>query len=53
MMTLILIVSALLIALVGLLRYDIHKHKYRAPANPGDAQEPDKPADAGGPDDKT
>ncbi|MBI3221944.1 MAG: hypothetical protein HYZ46_02445 [Nitrosomonadales bacterium] len=42
MMTLILIVSGILIALVGLLRYDIHKHKYRAPANPGDAQEPDE-----------
>lgn len=29
MMTIILIASALLIAFIGLLRYDIHKHKHR------------------------
>lgn len=32
MMTLILVVSFLLIAFVALLRYDIHKHKHRDPA---------------------
>lgn len=52
MMTLILIVSGVLIALVGLLRYDIHKHKYRDPAaTPGNA--PEQRADAGEHNDKT
>ena len=30
-MTLILIISFVLIAFVGLLRYDVHKHKYAQP----------------------
>lgn len=55
MMTFILVVSALLIALIGLLRYDIHKHKYRVPANdnePGDAVAQSADADERQPENK-
>ena len=33
MMTLIVVLSFLMIAFIGLLRYDIHKHKHRDAAN--------------------
>ncbi|NOU01431.1 MAG: hypothetical protein HOO95_07655 [Gallionella sp.] len=39
MMTFILIASFFLIAFVGLLRYDVHKHKYAQPKK-GDATSP-------------
>lgn len=47
MMTLILVLSVALIAFIGLLRYDIHKHKHSAGSNPPDSnsiQHPDADA---------
>ena len=38
MMTFILVVSFCLILFIGLLRYDIHKHKYASEKNTRDAQ---------------
>jgi hypothetical protein len=41
MMTLILIFAFVLIAFVGLLRYDMHKYKYAPPKKNDDPSQPD------------
>lgn len=42
-MTFILIASFFLIAFVGLLRYDVHKHKYAQPKKNDAGSPPDSP----------
>lgn len=45
-MTFILIASFFLIAFVGLLRYDVHKHKYAQPKKEDAQSQPDSSAHA-------
>jgi hypothetical protein len=42
-MTFILVISFVLIAFVGLLRYDVHKHKYAQPKKDDAQSQPDSP----------
>ena len=47
MMTLIVVISFALILFIGLLRYDIHKNKYRdQPKQPSDVNDKDTPTKA-------
>lgn len=43
MMTLIVVLAFLLIAFIGLLRYDIHKHKHRSDKKPQPGEGGDTP----------